>query len=109
MTNQDALIKVLEETWEVVATYWVYVKGREPNQIDGLVGHFGHTVVKWIKEKDAARAAVASKAPEMARIIMALVHAAENGRADNGAIFVGDETIADARALLAAVREADDD
>jgi hypothetical protein len=97
--SDGPLDKVLQETWEV----------NEVDRFIQLLTHDGETICVFQRKhlnRSRARAVVASQAPEMARIVLALVHAADDGRADNGAIFVGDGTIADARALLAALREA---
>lgn len=111
MTDID---KALKETWDykvqrngVIAIYEIDEEG-------GLVEGIGliHPTARYSAENEGllgdpnearARIIVAGKAA--LPIIEALVHAADNGRADSGAVYIGDDTMEAARALLAALRE----
>ncbi len=100
----SAIDDVLEERWEVEMgdLLTIYDLSREWDDPDVRVCVCDHSIVKGSREHAQARAAVASQAPEMARLLIAIVEKWGEGPG-HGPLY---DAVKQARALLASIREA---
>jgi hypothetical protein len=96
--SDNALDKVLAEKWYILDKTGIYF--RQPPTVDHEVCIVSQPRIEADADKAKARAAVAAKAPQLARQLEKILDSYDHGYSDF------DWTLREARALLAAVREA---